>query len=367
MTSEDGMTAATGLIDRRSFLRMAGAAWVASLAPERAFALTRADAVFASAFMAPDGSYGVATLTEAGEIIDRTALPARAHGMAYSPVSRRTVAFARRPGTYATILATDGTAEPIVITAADGRHFYGHGCFSADGKLLYATENDFAANRGMVGIYDGSDHFTRIGEFPTYGIGPHDMTLSADGKLLAIANGGIETHPDFGRTKLNLDHMEPSLTLVDTRTGALVQKHGLPDDLSRLSTRHVDIGPKGEIWFACQYEGARSDLPPLVGSFSQGEDLKFLSLPERTTEALANYVGAIAVNRNEGLIGLTSPKGGVAVTLDARTGTVLKEERVADAAGVASADHGFAVSSYDGHFKANKSRVAWDQHIVRLA
>ncbi|NUS69611.1 MAG: DUF1513 domain-containing protein [Ensifer adhaerens] len=361
------MTAATGLIDRRSFLKMAGAAWVASLAPERAFALTRADAVFASAFMAPDGSYGVATLTEAGEIIDRTALPARAHGMAYSPVSHRTVAFARRPGTYAMVLATDGGAEPVVIAAAEGRHFYGHGCFSADGKLLYATENDFAANRGMVGIYDGSNHFARIGEFPTYGIGPHDMTLSADGKLLAIANGGIETHPDFGRTKLNLDHMEPSLTLVDTATGALVQKHGLPDDLSRLSTRHVDIGPKGEVWFACQYEGARNDLPPLVGSFSEGEDLKLLSLPERTTEALANYVGAIAVNRNEGLIGLTSPKGGVAVTLDARTGTVLKEERVADAAGVASADHGFAVSSYDGHFKANKSRVAWDQHIARLA
>ncbi len=360
------MAATTGLIDRRSFLKMAGAAWVASLQPDRAFALGKADALFASAFMAPDGSYGVATLTEAGEIVERTALPARAHGMTYSHVSRRAVAFARRPGTYAMILATDGAADPIVIAAAEGRHFYGHGCFSADGKLLYATENDFAANRGMIGIYDGTDAFARIGEFPTYGIGPHDMTLSADGRMLAIANGGIETHPDFGRTKLNLDHMEPSLTLVDTSTGALVQKHGLPDDLSRLSTRHVDIGPKGEIWFACQYEGARNDLPPLVGTFSRGEDLKFLQLPERTSEALANYVGAIAVNRTEGLVGLTSPKGGVAVTLDARTGAVLKEERVADAAGVAAAGHGFAVSSYDGRFRQEKSRVAWDQHIVRL-
>ncbi|MCY1299272.1 hypothetical protein D9M70_487940 [compost metagenome] len=57
----------------------------------------------------------------------------------------------------------------------------------------------------------------------------------------------------------------------------------------------------------------------------------------------------------------------MAVTLDARTGAVLKEERVVDAAGVATADHGFAVSSYDGHFKERQSRVAWDQHIVRLA
>ncbi len=361
------MGATTGLIDRRTFIKMAGAAWVATLGARGAFALERADAVFASAFMAPDGSFGVATLTEAGEIVDRTALPARAHGMAYSAASKRTVAFARRPGTYAMILAADGSAEPIVIAAADGRHFYGHGCFSADGRLLYATENDFAANRGMIGIYDGTSAFARVGEFPTYGIGPHDMTLSADGRMLAIANGGIETHPDFGRTKLNLDHMEPSLTLVDTETGALIQKHALPAALSRLSTRHVDIGLKGEIWFACQYEGARDGLPPLVGHFSHGEELAFVPLPESTTEALANYVGAIAVNRAEGLIGLTSPRGGVAVTLDARSGAVLREQRVTDAAGVAAARPGFAVSSYGGRFKERESRVAWDQHIVRLS
>lgn len=353
-------------IDRRSFVKMAGAAWMATLTPRGAFALEKADAVFASAFMAPDGSYGVATLTDEGEIIERTLLPARAHGMAFSSESRRAVAFARRPGTYAMIFSTDGAAEPVVIAAAEGRHFFGHGCFSDDGRLLYATENDFSANRGMVGIYDGTKGFARIGEFPTYGIGPHDMILAADRRTLAIANGGIETHPDFGRTKLNLDHMEPSLTLVDTVTGALIEKHVLPKELSRLSTRHVDVGADGKVWFACQYEGSRNDLPPLVGHFSRGEELVFLTLPERTTEALANYVGAIAVNRREGLVGLTSPKGNVAVTLDARTGAILNEEFVAEAAGVAAAAHGFAVSSYDGRFEERKSAVAWDQHIVRL-
>ncbi|APG89643.1 DUF1513 domain-containing protein [Sinorhizobium americanum] len=354
------------LINRRSFVKMAGAAWLTTLGSRGAVALERADAVFASAFMAPDGSYGVATLTEEGEIVERTLLPARAHGMASSPATGRAVAFARRPGTYAMILATGGTAEPVVITAAEGRHFFGHGCFSADGRLLYATENDFSANRGMIGVYDGTRGFARIDEFPTYGIGPHDMTLTADGRTLAIANGGIETHPDFGRTKLNLDHMEPSLVLVDTATGALIEKHGLPPELKQLSTRHVDISPDGSIWFACQYEGARDDLPPLVGHFKKGEELSFVPLPERTTAALANYVGAIAINRREGLVGLTSPKGNVAVTLDAKTGVVLKEERVLDAAGVATARPGFAVSSYDGRFKNRRSPVAWDQHIVRL-
>lgn len=98
----------------------------------------------------------------------------------------------------------------------------------------------------------------------------------------------------------------------------------------------------------------------------QGGEADLRSPAESTTAALANYVGAIAVNRREGLVGLTSPKGNVAVTLDAKTGSVVKEERVADAAGVAAAKPGFAVSSYDGLFMSRRSPVAWDQHIIRL-
>ncbi len=354
------------LTDRRSFLKMAGAAWAATLAPDAAFALEKTGAVYASAFMAPDGAYGIATLSEEGRIIERVPLPARAHGMTYSPVTNRAVAFARRPGTYAMIFAPDRSVAPVVIISIEGRHFYGHGCFSADGRLLYATENDFAGNRGMVGIYDGTNDFARIGELPSYGIGPHDMTLSADGKMLVIANGGIETNPDFGRTKLNLDHMEPSLVLVDTATGGLIERHGMPDHLRQLSTRHVDIDADGKIWFACQYEGPRNDLPPLAGCFSRGEDIRFLSLPQQTTLALANYVGAIAVNRQDGLIGLTSPKGGTTVTVEARTGRVLMTKSLPDAAGIAPAAHGFVASSYGGRFGETESTVAWDQHIVRL-
>ncbi|WP_428427142.1 DUF1513 domain-containing protein [Pararhizobium sp.] len=354
------------LTDRRTFLTMAGAAWAATLAPTAAFALSRTDAIYASAFMAPDGSYGVATLTEEGAIIERVPLPARAHGMTWSPVTNRAVAFARRPGTYAMIFAPDDSVKPIVITSVEGRHFYGHGCFSADGRLLYATENDFSGNRGMIGVYDGTNSFARIGEFPSYGIGPHDMTLSADGRMLVVANGGIETHPDFGRTKLNLDHMEPSLALIDTATGALIERHAMPDSLRQLSTRHVDIDANGKVWFACQYEGARNDLPPLAGSFARGEDLRFLALPEETTLALANYVGAIAVNRREGLVGLTSPKGGVEVTVDAKTGRVVRQDSLADAAGIAPSAQGFIASSYSGAFGETQSRVAWDQHIVRV-
>ncbi len=354
------------IIDRRGFLKAAGIGFAAALSPGSLMALERADAVYASGFRAPDGSFGIATVTERGEIVDRVALPARAHGMAFSPAAGRAVAFARRPGTFAMVFDPSRRAEPVVITAPEGRHFYGHGHFSPDGRMLYASENDFDANRGRIGLYDASDRFRRIGEFDAHGIGTHDMTVSDDGNLLVIANGGIETHPDFGRTKLNLDRMEPSLVLLDARTGALVQRHSLPSSLSQLSTRHLDIADDGRIWFACQWEGPRNALPPLAGWLSRGEDIMLLDLPEETTVRLGNYVGAIAVNRRDGIVGLTSPVTGAAVTLDARSGVVLRQEAIREAAGVAPASRGIVVSSYDGQFGATRSAVAFDQHIVRI-
>lgn len=357
----------TAAIDRRSFVRAAGIGFLAALTPRALMALERADAVYASGIRTANGSFAVATVSERGEIIDQVALPARAHGMAFSPATGRAVAFARRPGTYAMIFDVTGRAEPIVIAAADNRHFYGHGAFSPDGRILYASENDFDANRGMIGLYDASNRFARIGEYETYGVGPHDMTVSDDGRMLIVANGGIETHPDFGRTKLNLGSMQPSLTLIDAKSGALIEKHALPPQWDQVSTRHVDIDDSGRIWFACQYEGHRNDLPPLVGSFAKGEDLRFVDLPDETTRRLANYVGAIAVNRKDGLVGVTSPKGGTSVTIDIATGRVLREDMVAEAAGIAPARSGFAVSSYEGDFLGTRSDVAWDQHIVRIA
>jgi hypothetical protein len=145
-----------------------------------------------------------------------------------------------------------------------------------------------------------------------------------------------------------------------------MERHTLPESLRQLSTRHIDLDDRGRIWFACQYEGPRNDLPPLVGHFSRGEALTFLSLPEETTIGLANYVGAIAVNRAENRIGITSPNGGRFVMLDGENGRVLHEENITDAAGIAAAAHGFAVSSYDGRFAGHRNTLAWDQHIASL-
>ena len=74
--------------------------------------------------------------------------------------------------------------------------------FSADGSLLYATENAFDSGEGRIGLYAADDGFRRRGEFASHGIGPHQLCLAPDGQTLLVANGGIRTHPDYRRRGL---------------------------------------------------------------------------------------------------------------------------------------------------------------------
>ena len=356
------------LIGRRDFLAAAGTGFAALLAPRAALALDAADAVFASAYKAPDGAYGVATLTEAGEIVHAWRLPMRGHDVVTHRASGRGAAFARRPGTHG--LAFDMTRRhaPQVFSTPAGRHFYGHGAFSADGRLLYATENDFDGVRGVVGIYDATDGYRRVGELPTHGLGPHEAMLMPDGRTLAVANGGIETHPDYGRRQLNLAAMQPSIAFVDAETGDLLARHDLPEAYARLSTRHVDVDADGLLWFGCQYQGEAGDAVPLIGHAGVDAPLAWLDLPEEAGAALKNYVGAIVVNRDSGLIGVTSPRGNAAVEIrpggasraNARDVTV---RHLSGVSGVAPDRGGFVYSSMKGGFNERRTAQLWDNHI----
>jgi hypothetical protein len=312
---------------RRGFLASAGAGFAATLMPRGAEALERADLVFAAAGRAPGGF--VATLvSERGELISTVPIPARGHDVAQCPVTGRLVVFAWRPGTFAVVFDPAGQRLQI-ITSPESRHFYGHGDFSPDGKLMYAAENDFDAARGVIGVYDATDSFKRIGEFDSSGVGPHEAMVSPDGRYLVIGNGGIETHPDFGRAKLNLSTMEPNIAFLDRETGDLVSKHNLPAELHQLSLRHVTRGASGRYWAGAQYQGSKGEVMPVVVSVGPDEPLTFADLPEDTLARLRNYVGAVATSPDGERIAVTSPVGGAMVVFNERA-EVLETSGVGD-------------------------------------
>jgi len=333
---------------RRAFLKAAGSGFVTSLLPRSAEALERSELVFASSIQKRAGGYAAALVNEAGSLISTVNLPERGHDITFSPVTGQGVVFARQPGTFAVVFDPAGGTEPRTLTSIEGRHFFGHGAFSPDGRLLYATENDFENARGVIGIYDVAGGFTRIGEFDTFGTGPHEMLLTPDGEIFVVANGGIETHPDFGRAELNLDTMDPSIAFIDRRSGALVGQLRLEAGLHQLSIRHMAFDHLGRAWFGCQFRGSPEDRPQLVGYATRDGEIRLIELPGDMLGDLRNYIGSVAASADGDLIGISSPEGNTILAIDPDTGDVVASRSMRNVCGIAGDGAGLLASSGEG-------------------
>lgn len=360
------------LIDRRDFMKAAGLAFAATLAPRRLHAIERADAVFATAYQDRSGFYGVAVLSDDRKLLFTTALPDRGHDVTFDPISRRSVVFARRPGTFAIVFDHAGKTEPVTIASVPGRHFFGHGVFSPDGALLYATENDYENAAGVIGVYDATDSFRRIAEFPTHGMDPHEVLLLADGRTLAIANGGVETHPDYGRAELNIATMKPSLVFADRVSGDLMEEHVLAPSLHQLSLHHLAEDGSGAVWFGGQHKGPAADRPPLIGKARVGAEIELLAMEDKVLGSLRNYIGSVAANHDAGTVAVSSPQGNSLVVIEARTGKVVSSRSLVEVCGLAPERQGYVASTGKGEIvdcNGDDTRFddyVWDNHMLRI-
>lgn len=359
---------------RRAFLAAAGGAFAGGLLPRAAEAVDRAEFIFATATQESPGRFGARLLTETGRLVSTVDLPMRGHDVTWSPNAGRAVVFARRPGVLAVVFDPSGAVAPVTLTTPTGRHFFGHGTFSADGRVLYAAENDFAANRGVVGVYDVAGGYARIGELPSYGIGTHEILLMPDGHTLAIANGGIETHPDYGRSELNLDDMDPSLAFVDIRDGHLIGTLRLDAELHMLSIRHLAVDALNRVWFGCQFRGSAGEHPQLVGYATREGDIRLIELPPDALSGLGNYVGGLAVSDDRRTIAASSPVGGSVLAIDAETARPGSTLAFTYTCGVAPARAGFIASNGLGQIEgldgADPTRrqfpFLFDEHLRRI-
>ncbi|WP_170984597.1 DUF1513 domain-containing protein [Rhodoligotrophos defluvii] len=365
-------------LDRRAVLAglaalpLAGAAEVLAKAPQTP--------LYLSAFTGDDKDHFAVVFDDKGKTRARIGLPARGHGGAFSPVAADTVIFARRPGTFAVVFDRRSGRVLASLSSPEGRHFFGHGIYDRKGRVLYTTENAYESGDGVIGVWDARDGYRRVGEFPSFGIDPHDIRLMPDGYTLAIANGGILTHPDLGRRKLNIPEMSPSLVLVDARTGKLVSEVKLPRELHKLSIRHMAVNDAGQIGVAMQYEGPRSDLPPLVFIW-RGKAPQLLEASEPVLRRMSNYCGSAALDESGSVLGISAPRGGIMTFWSMADGRLLDTAEISDGCGIAAAGrHRFLLSSGDGslslHGIARQWRGStggelpvaaghWDNHIIR--
>ncbi|MEL6318445.1 MAG: DUF1513 domain-containing protein, partial [Pseudomonadota bacterium] len=204
---------------RRAFLSGGLAAAAAAAAPSLSWADAGGPRYLAAARRA-DGAFALCGLSHTGDIVFEIDLPARGHAAAAHPSRPLAVAFARRPGRYALVIDCARARLLARLEAPAGRHFYGHGAFDRDGDRLFTTENAYEPGVGRVGVWDATGGFARMGEWASGGVGPHDALFDPASNQLVVANGGVQTHPDSGRSKLNLPTMRSNLARLDARDGA---------------------------------------------------------------------------------------------------------------------------------------------------
>ncbi|MGE0093503.1 MAG: DUF1513 domain-containing protein [Alphaproteobacteria bacterium] len=316
-------------LSRRAFLTGGAAllALPALAAPARAFYGARfegKDHFFASAF------------DENGANLFELPLPARGHGIALDSAHGRVAFFARRPGDFAVVVDPAARAPIATLAPADGSFFCGHGVFSADGALLFATETMAESGDGVIGVYEARGGYARLGGMPSGGMDPHDIRLIRGGRFLAVANGGLLTHPDAPGVKLNLDSMDSSLVFLDMGTREVAASFRLAPELRQLSLRHLAISGDGTVAVAMQYEGPRGDPVPLVALQRGRSPLSCLDLTDTDRVSLRQYCGSAAFDSSGRVLGFTSPVGGMALFVDIASGRVSGRVNAPDICGIAA-------------------------------
>lgn len=259
---------------------------------------------------------------------DSVALDVRCHNQ-----GRDVIVMGRRPSAQFWVLDSASGQVKRTIQANSNRHFYGHACYSLDGRLLYVTENDTQNLSGKIGIYDAHNNYKKTAEYDSHGIGPHELLMHPDGVTLVVANGGIKTE-QASREELNLDTMRPSLVYLNRHDGELLEQV-LPEH-NQMSIRHLAMHDDGRVLIGIQFQGDRHINVPLVLIHQRGDaSFTALKMPNNQWQRFHQYIASVAVDSERNLLCVTTPIGGCAVVYDLSTHKLIEAVRLADCAGAA--------------------------------
>jgi len=332
---------------------------------------------FASASEDSDGNHALVAFDQLGVEHLRYALPSRAHQVLKHPHKPWLLVIGRRPGHY--LLVVDINSGELVadFQCTVGQHYCGHMQISADGQRLYTTENLTRSSEGLIVVRDIYDNGRVLKQFPSGGLGPHQLLLSAHEQYLVVANGGIHTK---GREKLNLSSMRSNLSYIDLSSSTIAEQVSLDQALSLLSIRHIARNSEGDVLIAMQYQGERTAQVPLVALHKRGTELSFLDIPATEYFTLKHYCGSACFDRSGQTMAISAPRGDKILFWSRASKAYLGSVKVRDGCGLAATLNAgeFTISSgrgrvYQYHVKSatkqlllNNPAQQWDNHLAAL-
>jgi hypothetical protein len=191
---------------------------------------------------------GILAITaDSCQIQDSVPLPTRAHGLTLLP-NGEIMVVARRPGDWVLRWQpgqSDATPAPShqLYWAEPNRQFNGHLVLHPNGQQLLSTETDSVTDQGLIGIRDRQS-LRLLGQWPSGGRDPHQLMLNPAGTHLWVANGGISSRPETGRSRLANTRLDSSVCEISLATGQIERQWVLQDPW--LSQRHFSYHPASQ-------------------------------------------------------------------------------------------------------------------------
>lgn len=313
----------------------------------------------------------------------------RGHGLCQNPQkSKQVIMFARRPGTKGVVFDLKSNEVTQEFFSPPNYHMHGHGCFSQNGELLFCAESDYTSGEGKITIRE-TQHFEVVKELRSYGVGPHEVALMPDGQTLAVANGGLLTHPNSGRKILNLDSMDSNLSHIDVSSGNLIKQFRVPEKTA--SIRHIDIASNGTIAIAIQVQRDATEhnkLIPLAGILKpDSEKIDLLEAPKALWSKLNDYMGSVRIHTDniskKQTAAFTSPRGDLAMFWNAGDNKFLGFHEFHDVCGLSISKNNrhYVLSNSTGKVRfvdattlveatdrrLHYPNMSWDNHMITIS
>lgn len=230
--------------------------------------------------------------------IERISLAFLPHGVALDPKnSNRLLCFEKRGAGASEIYLNNLTSHRVIVPSLNC-HFYGHGVFSHDGDVFYATETQLKDGIGQITIRD-SQSLKVLGEFPSYGHHPHDCHLVDEGRILLIANGGGDKTNKMQR---------PCVVYVDIATQKLMHKITMNDE--RFNAGHLLPLTNGRFVLS---SAPREGMPAhSLGAVSMSRDPAALMLMKKPLSVVERMLGealSMAIDPQQQVVAVTHPDG----------------------------------------------------------
>ena len=221
-----------------------------------------------------------------------------AHGVIKNPTTSQKVLVFEKKGRGGAEIDLKENKVINRIEPGDGMAFYGHGAYSADNKIIYATQYDEETYEGRMVLRDATD-FKITGDFPTYGEWPHDCQFIDEGKTVAITNGG-------GNIK---GGAAPCVTYVDVKTGELIEK--IEFENAAINAGHLMISGGGDLAVAHAMREGLDTREALGGLSLRPKDGEFKTMvtPAAVTGAMKGETLSLCMLADKKIVAASNPYG----------------------------------------------------------